>query len=58
MADPAQSSAAAYPKAGRDNQPKDAAQKLAVVDLSHAGYQKTQDGRISRFLYFLLLPTN
>src|SRR5207248_4958995 len=58
MADPAKGSARTDPKARRDDQPKDAAQKLAVIDLSHAGYQKTQDRRIARFLHFLLLePT-
>jgi hypothetical protein len=54
MADPAQSPATTYPEAGRNDQPKEAAQKLAVVDLSHAWYQKTQDGRIPGFRHYLI----
>ena len=48
MADPAEQAAGADPEARRDDQPEDAAQEVAVVDLADARDEQAEDGGDAR----------
>lgn len=43
MTDPTERAAAANPQAGRDDQPQNARQDAAVVELAQAGNQETKN---------------
>src|SRR5262245_1427452 len=55
VADPAEQPAGADPEARRDHEPEEAAQELAVVDLSHAWHDQAEHGGGAGILHGRLL---